>query len=164
MKKNRKYSTRRISSKVSYTIHEIAELFSLHKNSVSTWIKSGLPIIDNKKPYLINGADLIQFLNIRQKKRKHICKSYELYCCKCRLPRKPHPNSVIIENRNMYRLKISARCEICQTKMFKDANVQKRIEIEKAFAALLQTQEHIYDCNVVSINSDIRGIEQYEQL
>lgn len=163
-KKRRRYNTRRISRNKSYSIQEIAELFNLHKHSVLLWIKSGLKKIDDSKPYLIYGADLIHFLDNKQKKRKHKCKPNELFCFKCKCPRLPKSGSVQITARNVYRLKISAKCEICNTKMFKDASVQRRSELEKTFSAILQAQEHILACNNLSANCDIEGNKEYESI
>lgn len=160
--KRRKYNTRRISLKISYSVQEIAELFGIHKNAALNWIKTGLKIIDQKKPYLINGADLVDFLNIRQKKRKHKCKPDEFYCFKCRLPRKSSPGSVLITPRNIHRLKITAKCSVCLTNVFKEGSAKKRTEIEQNYAAVSQPQEHIIVCKEVSINSDIKGVSQHE--
>lgn len=77
---------------MSYSVQEVAELYGLHKNAVLRWIKDGLPIIDQRKPYLIYGADFADYLDGRQKKRKHKCGSDEFYCCKCRAPRKAWDN------------------------------------------------------------------------
>ena len=160
--KRRKYNTRRISLKISYSVQEIAELFGIHKNAALNWIKAGLKIIDQKKPYLINGADLVEFLNMRQKKRKHKCKPDEFYCFKCRLPRKPLLGSIQITPRNIHRLKITAKCSACLTRVFKEGSAKKRAEIEQNYASVLQPQEHIIGCKEVSTNSDIIGVGQRE--
>jgi len=162
--KKRKYNTRRISLKISYSVQEIAELFGIHKNAALNWIKAGLKIIDQKKPYLINGSDLIEFLNIRQKKRKHKCKLDEFYCFKCRLPRKPLSGSIQITPRNIHRLKITAKCSVCLTNIFKDGSAKKQDEIELTYGFAMQPQEHIVGCNDTSINSDILENDKYEQI
>lgn len=164
MKKKRRYNTRRVSLKISYSVQEVAELFSIHKNAVLMWIRAGLKIIDLKKPYLINGRDLSDFLNNKQKKRKHKCKPDEFFCFKCRLPRKPIPSSISITPRNLHRLKISAKCEICRTSMFKEGSTKKLVEFEKIFSLLLQPLEHIIGCNKVSLNSDTNGDDQHESI
>lgn len=160
--KKRKYNARRISLKISYSVQEVAELFGIHKNAALNWIKAGLKIIDQKKPYLINGAELVEFLNTRQKKRKHKCKPDEFYCFKCRLPRRPLPGSILITLRNVHRLKISAKCSDCLTNVFKDGSVKKRDEIEQNYAAVSHPLEHIIGCKEVSINSDILGVSKNE--
>jgi excisionase family DNA binding protein len=46
----------------SYSIDEAARLLHAHKNTIRSWIKQGLPIIDRRRPTLIHGADLSAFL------------------------------------------------------------------------------------------------------
>lgn len=164
MAKKRKYSTRKVSLKMSYTVQEVSELFDLHKNAVLSWIKAGLKIIDQKKPYLINGGDLVEFLTSRQKKRKHKCKPNELFCFKCRLPRKPKSGSALITQRNTRRLKISANCEDCETKMFKADSFKNLKELEKIYQIVMQQPEHIVGCNNTSINSDMSESDNHEQI
>ena len=73
----------------SYTVEEIAILFSIHKNTVRQWIKGGLVTIDDKRPMLILGHVLVDFLKARRTKNKQKCKPGELYCVRCRSPKKP---------------------------------------------------------------------------
>lgn len=136
--KKRRYNTRRIHLTTSYSALEVAELYGLHKGSVLNWIKQGLKIIDQHKPYLIRGSDLFDFLNKRQKQRKVNCQLNELYCFKCRAPRKPISESVQITKRNNCRLKIEGRCHTCNTKMFRDGALSKIEEIRKIFS--IETQ------------------------
>ena len=46
----------------NYTVEEIACLFGIHKNTVRSWIKMGLPVTDNCRPQLILGSELAAFL------------------------------------------------------------------------------------------------------
>jgi hypothetical protein len=73
-------------------VEEIADLFSIHKNTARNWIRDGLLPIDNKRPMLILGLDLVAFLTARRKKRKQKCRPGELYCVRCRVPQKPAGN------------------------------------------------------------------------
>jgi hypothetical protein len=73
----------------SYTVGEIATLFGVHKNTVRRWVKDGLATIDNKRPMLILGSGLADFLKARRIKNKQKCKPGELYCVRCRLPKRP---------------------------------------------------------------------------
>ena len=73
----------------SYTVDEIAQLFSAHKNTVRNWIKQGLPTSDAKRPTLILGRDLSAYLQARRIKNKQTCKPGEIYCVRCRAPRAP---------------------------------------------------------------------------
>ena len=43
----------------TYTVEDIAGLFGTHKNTVRQWIRAGLPTIDDGRPMLILGPQLI---------------------------------------------------------------------------------------------------------
>ena len=76
----------------SYTVEEIATLFSNHKNTVRQWVKGGLATVDDKRPMLILGHVLVDFLKARRTKNKKKCKPGELYCVRCRTPKRPAGN------------------------------------------------------------------------
>src|SRR5215471_15431674 len=66
----------------SYSIYEAAQLLRAHKNTIRTWIKQGLPIIDRRRPTLIYGADLSAFLKNRRNRAKQPCPPGHMYCFK----------------------------------------------------------------------------------
>jgi hypothetical protein len=111
------YNVRLVRRDLSHTIQEIAELFSLHPNAVRRWVKAGLRTIDDRRPQLIHGSDLVEFLDKRQRGRKRRCAPDELYCCKCREPRRPRQGSVIVDRLNARQLMIRGNCELCGTRM-----------------------------------------------
>lgn len=73
----------------SYTVEEIVDRLGTHKNTVRRWVKEGLPILDDKRPMLILGQDLVLFLQARRAKNKQTCRRGELYCVRCRSPKQP---------------------------------------------------------------------------
>jgi hypothetical protein len=128
-----RYNTRLIRRDLSYTIQEVAELFSLHPNAVRCWLKEGLRRIDGRKPYLIHGSDLIDFLNRRQMGRKHRCQPGEMFCCRCREPRLPVVGSIVIHRVNERQIMIRGVCELCGTKMNRGCLAARIVEAERAF-------------------------------
>jgi hypothetical protein len=64
----------------SYEVADIAKLFGIHRNTVRTWIKQGLPVCDNRRPQLITGSALRDFLQAKRTKHKSPCQPGELYC------------------------------------------------------------------------------------
>ncbi|PCJ87455.1 MAG: DNA-binding protein [Thiotrichaceae bacterium] len=81
----------------SYTVEEIAILYNIHKNTVRSWIKDGLLTCDNKRPTLILGRQLREFLIRKRKKNKSTCPPGTIYCVGCKLPQKPVDNIVLYQ-------------------------------------------------------------------
>lgn len=79
---------RRVKIHRSYTVAEAAKLLDVHKHTVSRWIVAGLPLVEQKRPFLIHGSDLRAFLAAKQP-RKHPCRAGEIYCLPCRAQKRP---------------------------------------------------------------------------
>jgi hypothetical protein len=131
--RRRTYNTRLIKRDYGYFISEIADLFQLHPNAVRRWIKAGLRTVDDRRPILVHGGDLIDFLNARQAERKQKCASDELYCCRCRLPRKSLFNRVEVRILNKAKLSLSGRCAACGARMNRAGSVARIEEYQRAF-------------------------------
>lgn len=78
----------------SYTVEEIAKLYGVHRNTVRAWIGCGLPTIDQRRPVLVLGSDLANFLMGRRAKNMRPCGPGEIYCVRCRVPRAPAGGAV----------------------------------------------------------------------
>jgi len=57
----------------SYLVEEAATLLDVHRNTVRQWIKLGLPTSDEKRPTLILGRVLIDFLQSSRALNKRPC-------------------------------------------------------------------------------------------
>jgi excisionase family DNA binding protein len=74
----------------NYTVGEAADLLGKHKNTVRAWIRaSGLRVIDSRRPVLIHGLDLREFLREQRTRNRQTCPPGHIYCVKCRAPREP---------------------------------------------------------------------------
>ena len=71
----------------SYTVGEIADVLGRHKNTEREWINCGLPTIDQNRPTMIRGENLVAFLRARRAQRKQSCQIGQMYCFRCRSPR-----------------------------------------------------------------------------
>ena len=78
----------------SYTVDEIAKLFCVHRNTVRAWIARGLPTVDERRPVLVLGSHLAAFLQARRMANKRPCRPGEIYCLRCREPRRPADGAV----------------------------------------------------------------------
>jgi hypothetical protein len=73
----------------NYSVEQIARLFGLHKNTVRNWLKEGLTAIDDRRPTLILGRELLRFLLDRRQKAKQVCGPGRIFCIACRAPKVP---------------------------------------------------------------------------
>lgn len=85
-RKRRRINPSRVKIHRSYTIDEAARCCDVHRGSVRRWIASGLPLCDDRRPYLIRGRDLRDFLQSRRVKAKQPCAPGQIYCVGCRAP------------------------------------------------------------------------------
>jgi DNA-binding XRE family transcriptional regulator len=85
----RRPNARRIKIHRNYTIDELARTVGVHKNTVRTWIKQGLATVDDQRPTLILGSAAALFLEERRSKARQPCGPGDLYCLRCRMPKRP---------------------------------------------------------------------------
>jgi hypothetical protein len=101
----------------NYTVEEIAKLFGIHKNTVRMWFKEGLPVIDDCRPALVLGKGLYEFLQTKRSKNKAKCQPGELYCFRCRKPRRPAHDMVDYHGVTDAIGNLVGICPVCETLM-----------------------------------------------
>lgn len=157
-KKPRTFNPNKARIGQSYTVQEISELYGIHKGSASLWVsKEGLQTIDKKKPYLIQGKVLRDFLRQRRAKKKKTCKPDEFYCCKCHLPRKAWENVVDVKIKSKETLCLCALCAVCNTRVFRGGSVKRLSEYQKIFSIQEIQEGRIDDRPIPFINIEMRG-------
>ena len=113
---------RRAKQHHTYTVEEVARLFGLHRNTVRSWIKNGgLTPLDGRRPILVMGATLREFLEVRRAKAKRTCPPGHLYCFSCRVPRAPAMGMVDFVHQAKGAGKLTALCASCGTVMHQRA-------------------------------------------
>jgi hypothetical protein len=85
--RNRHPNPRLVKIHRSYSVEEIARLFGLH--TVRNWLKKGLALIDDRRPMLVLGQELLQFLHERRQRAKQACGRGRIYCIACCAPKLP---------------------------------------------------------------------------
>ena len=118
----------------SYTVEEISCLFSVHKNTVRAWVKAGLPVCDGQKPMLILGSALREYHQAKNKKRKQKCQPCEMYCLRCKSPKKPAEDMVAYEPINDTTGRMIGICSGCQGVINKYISLVAFEEIKQYFA------------------------------
>lgn len=148
---------RRVKTHRSYTVEEVAGLFDIHKNTVRTWLKNGLAVIDNNRPTLILGNDLAEFLKRRRIKNKQSCKPGEFYCVRCRRPRPAAAGIADYSATNDKTGNLVAICFDCGTVMNRRVSLTRIMEvIGNLDVKFPEDLQHIVDRAKPSVNSDLR--------
>lgn len=126
LKRRNRIDPRRIKSNRAYTIDELARTLGCHKNAVRGWLRQGLrPLEDGKRPLLIQGGTARGFLEARRKASKRKCQPDELFCLKCKQPRRAVPSTATFQATFGLRGMLSAACVECATQMFKCVSVSR---------------------------------------
>jgi len=141
----------------SYTVEEIARLFGIHRNTVRSWIKTGLVTIDDRHPILIQGREMVGFLQKRRALRKRICGPGELYCLRCRAPQLPDGNMVEYKPITATFGNLTAICPTCSCLMHRIIGVRKLEQFYEEMAIVSrQALPHIGEIVQPRLNSDLR--------
>jgi len=139
----------------SYTVEEIARLFGTHKNTVRAWVKAGLPTCDGKRPTLILGRELSAFLQARRAKNKQPCQPGEIYCVRCRAPKKPAGDMADYEPVTEKFGNLKSICPDCEGLIFRRANKANLAEIQgKLDITFVEAERQVSESNPPIVNSD----------
>ncbi len=109
----RRIKASRIKKNLTYSISEAAEELGLSIATIRNWIKQGLPIQKDQRPYLIYGSDLRNFIIQKNKARKSPLLDGELRCFTCKAGRKPRNDAVTYTRQTAKTGRISGVCGVC---------------------------------------------------
>ena len=141
----------------NYTVEEVTSLYGVFKGTVRAWIKAGLPVLNDKRPMLILGSDLVAFHQARRKINKQKCKPDELYCVRCRAPRKPAGDMADYQIITEKIGNLIAICPDCESIMNKRVSLLKLEQLTgKMTITLPLALQHLIDNYQSSVNSDLK--------
>ena len=79
-------NSNRISKHMSYSIKELTLNLNVNEKTILRWIDCGLKVIPGcKKPMLISGVSLKEFLKNKDQKKKVKLKRNQFFCFKCKV-------------------------------------------------------------------------------
>lgn len=119
----RRVSCRGIRTHRSYTVEEVARLHKVTPHTVRRWVKDGLPVLKDQRPFLILGGDLADFLSA-SKTPKQRCAPDECYCVKCRMPRRAAEGMAEYVPVSDLTGNLRAFCPVCHTLMHKTVSAK----------------------------------------
>jgi hypothetical protein len=147
---------RRVKIHRNYTVEEVAKLYGRYRNTVREWIRRGLPTIDRKRPMLILGRDLAEFIQARRLKNKQKCQPGEIYCVRCRTPRKPAEEMADCQPITTTLGNLIGICPNCESIMYRRVNLAKLEQVRGSLViTMTQALPHIGESSQPSVNSDL---------
>ena len=84
----RRVSTRRVKIHRQYTYDKAADALGVTPQTVRSWRREGLVVLDSQKPHLILGFELKRFLGGRAQKASRRLAPDEFRCMSCGAPRR----------------------------------------------------------------------------
>jgi hypothetical protein len=155
--KRRRPNPRLIKIHRNYSVEDAARVLRTHKNTVRSWIKQGLPTIDQRRPTLIHGIDLSAFLKNRRNRAKRPCPPGHMYCFKCRSPKQPAADMADYLPITATSGNLRALCPDCGTFMHRRAAFAKlNIVGANLDIAFPQAGSRIGGTPCPSLNDDLR--------
>ena len=139
----------------NYTVEEAARLLGTHKNTVRTWVKAGLPTCDSTRPTLILGRELAAYLQARRTKNKRPCQPGEIYCVRCRAPKRPAGDMAEYQPTSPSLGNLIGICPNCEGMIYRRANRAKLPEIRGNLdITFSEAERRVSESEPSSVNSD----------
>ncbi|MGH6924454.1 MAG: helix-turn-helix domain-containing protein [Propylenella sp.] len=158
MVKRRRPNWRGIKTHRNYTVEEAARALGKTRITVRRWIKErGLPALQDRKPILILGGDLIEFgrMRVRPKRR---CGPGELYCVRCRVPCRPAGAMVEFVQLNAFGGNLRAICEACGTLMHRRVPLSQLSAWEAILdVSIVQAPRHLVKRSQPCLNDHLQA-------
>jgi hypothetical protein len=152
-RRNRRPDRRRVKVLRSYTIDDVARSLEVHRNTVRHWIKAGLPVIDDKRPILILGRDLREFLLRRRDARRQPCQAGQIFCLKCRKPQEPAGRMADYVGSSATSGALVGICPACNGLMYRRTSFARLSEVAGALDVHRpRAQPRIEDTNTPNVN------------
>jgi hypothetical protein len=141
----------------NYTVEEIATLYGVHRNTVRNWIKGGLPVVDQRRPVLVLGSSLADYLRVRRVENKRPCRPNEIYCVRCHEPRTPTGGVVRYHPITPTQGNLVGMCPNCGAGLFRRVSATNLGQFEGLLKVTLPPAgEHISKTVEPSVNSDFK--------
>ena len=104
---------RSIRAARTYTVEEAAIALGVSVGTVRSWVKAGLPIMCQARPFLILGDALRSFLEARRTSGKASLLPDQLYCLRCKTGRRPMGQLVDVLPQTPKIARLLGLCEAC---------------------------------------------------
>lgn len=126
----KKYEWHRVKIHFPYEIREAAKALDCSIATIRNWVKDGLPIVTDQKPYLIDGRDLRAFARERSEGLKWVKPETNapwnyFACFRCKAFRKPALLMVDFIPSGPEKGRLEGICEACEATIVKFCKADK---------------------------------------
>ncbi|QGX97471.1 DNA-binding protein [Roseovarius faecimaris] len=140
----KRYHVRGLCKSRVYTFKMAARIVGVSLTTFRKWPKQGLPVITDKRPYLVRGADLIDFLTKRIEQNRCPMGKRQFHCMTCHAPRDAETGSLAYTTQTTRTGRLSALCGTCGGKMGRFSNPENAHQMIEADRAAINTATHAY--------------------
>ncbi len=130
----------KIKSFRTYTIEEAAEVSGVSPRTIRNWITNGLRVLDGKRPTLIRGDDLRDFIKGQREGRKIKTALDRFFCVRCRKARQAAGGFADC-NITGKRVTLTALCKVCEIVVSKPIAEARIPEIARTLDLTIRRHE-----------------------
>tara|TARA_R110000868_G_scaffold411730_1_gene708144 strand:- start:10317 stop:10736 length:420 start_codon:yes stop_codon:yes gene_type:complete len=110
----KRVSARKIKTHNQYTYEQAADVLDVSVQTVRSWRRLGLDVLDSQKPHLILGFALKDFLTKRANKPRRRLARDQFLCMTCNAPRRACGGMADYLPYTDTRGRLEALCEVCE--------------------------------------------------
>jgi len=128
---SRGYRSVRTRANIVYSVDDVMQLYKVCRNTVCTWVGSGLGPIDDRTPQLFRGAELSRFHEERYRRTRSQLRPGEFKCLGCRAAVFPDVQTLNLGQSERGKFFARAICPDCSAVLMKLVNQAEwdRLEI-----------------------------------
>jgi hypothetical protein len=149
---------RRVKKLRLYTVEELATVLKRHKNTVRRWMEIGLHSIDDRRPALFRGSDVVTFLRTSRQSTKQPCRPGEIYCLRCRSPKTPDGGFADLYIKTTSIGSLVGICPACNGLIYRKVNPAHIDKVRGTLEITVRKAEaHITNYSNANLNDDSEG-------
>lgn len=134
----RRFKTRWIKANKTYLVDELADAVGVSKPTVRNWLRAGMHQVDGNRPIMIMGFQALEFLNARKINAKRPMVLGELYCLRCKAPRKPLGAMADYLATSAKGGRLRAFCSVCEGQCNRNTSANDLPEICKVLDVVIR--------------------------
>ncbi|MCX8954081.1 hypothetical protein OU790_11605 [Ruegeria sp. NA] len=115
----------RVKASRTYDVIEAANALGRTPATIRHWIKDGLEVLASRKPYLILGQAIRDYIRVKSASRKKTLSQDEIYCLSCRAGRRPVDMAVTRHSQTSKTCRINGICNTCGAPMSRIISLSK---------------------------------------